>query len=154
MWLTRNYAATVNGLVDGWRAPYGFHAHLTEHGWWKFDMPPGWRRYVDAPIMEKAWFQWVAANEHIRDHIQNRPCLRVKFGEFRRHPRQVLHRICRFAGIAEPADASLPPTMVTEPPRPGRWRDRAEQILPYSTRERTRSLMVGMGYTMEQDTWD
>lgn len=61
--LTRNPAASVNGLVDGW-LHHGFHAYRldeplritgyadvrpADRHWWKFDLPPSWPEYTAAP---------------------------------------------------------------------------------------------------------
>lgn len=68
--LTRGYAQSVNGLMDGWLSPMGFFSHnlneagvslsikgysdLVEFGknWWKFDLPPNWREFINSSLEE------------------------------------------------------------------------------------------------------
>ncbi len=75
--LTRNAAASINGLVDGW-CFRGFYAHrlpapLAIRGysdvfprwgdrWWKFDLPPGWRDLAQRPLVEVCAAQWRTAH--------------------------------------------------------------------------------------------
>ncbi|MYM71693.1 hypothetical protein GTP56_05715, partial [Duganella sp. FT134W] len=81
--LTRGYAASVNGLLDGWLSPTGFFAHdMARAGvalaiggysercgfgrrWWKFDLPPNWRQFIDAPLSEVCLNQWLSCHGHI-----------------------------------------------------------------------------------------
>ena len=76
--LTRNAAASINGLVDGWRYN-GFYSHRSsnplriagysdrtgpfgEH-WWKFDVPPGWEDFAERPLVEVCAYQWLTAHQ-------------------------------------------------------------------------------------------
>ncbi len=88
--LTRNVAASVNGLVDGWRH-VGFHSHevgglriagyseLAPAGdrWWKFDRPPGWEAWTSASLPEVCAMQWRSERP---DHRPLPPRLRGRAG--------------------------------------------------------------------------
>lgn len=149
--LTRNFAATMNGLLDGWDAQWGFHSHFINGAWWKFDLPPGWESIPPGNAW-RAFYQWDAAHRHILRDGVGRDVLRIKFGEFLRNPDHVVHRICRFANIEKPADMSLPITMATKTPRRGRWRERAHEIEPFVNV--AREMMQQLDYSMDTRTWD
>src|SRR5271166_436281 len=95
--LTRNPAASLNGLMDAWLSPW-FHSHhlgdLAElsidgysnlHGkgksWWKFDLPPGWLERRREPLQNICAFQWTSAYKSIFRELGDsaEPILRVKF---------------------------------------------------------------------------
>lgn len=163
--LVRNPAATINGLVDGWRYR-GFHAHrLTEalripgyvdhrpgdRHWWKFDLPPGWQALVDQPLVRVAAFQWASAHRATLDFLGRHPgvdTLRVRFGDVigpRRHA--TFARIMDWLG--QPVDADLqavldelpPPVMATAAPRARRWFARAEELAPALALPEVRALV-------------
>lgn len=142
--LIRSPAATVNGLIDGWEAPYGFHKHLLPPpvGWWKFDLPLGWSNYVTAPTSERCWYQW----ESSAVALQSRGAgLVVRFEDLLANPTTTLTRITKYLDIPPlPTPHQLPVTMATTPPRPGRWRDRAATIVPLL--RRSAAVVRDLGY--------
>jgi hypothetical protein len=129
--LTRNPAATINGLIAGWRSPF-FHKHLTPHGWWKFDLPPGWTDYATAPVPERCWYQWHSSYERIAP----RGGTVVKFEGLLADAGRTVTDVCRALGIEPPPRRGLPLVMATEAPAPFRWRRRAAEILPLLGRSR------------------
>lgn len=141
--LLRNPGATVNGLIDGWLAPYGFHKHLTPYGWWKFDLPPNWEDFVGSPVAERAAGQWAASYRRVAD----RPGVTVRFEDFLADPIGETARVCAALDLEAPRPAPLPVTMATERPAPGRWRRRGAEVLdalrPY------RRLIDELGYADE-----
>ncbi len=101
--LTRNVAASVNGLYDGWRFA-GFHSHAVGNAgrgplriagytdafpgsgerWWKFDLPPGWSDWTGRGLEEVCGFQWRSAHEALlrwldADPVRNAHALRLRF---------------------------------------------------------------------------
>lgn len=93
IYLTRNPAASINGLYDGW-LHRGFFSHnlrafsdsggsnfmglgikgysdIHEHGkwWWKYDLPPGWLEYSDKRLEDVCAFQWRASNSAILKYL-------------------------------------------------------------------------------------
>lgn len=125
--LVRNPGATINGLIDGWNANYGFHKHLTARGgWWKFDAPPGWEHYTTAPIADRALFQWVSSYTSILKHWPN--AYVVRFEDLLTNPDDTLYKLSKALGIEIDVPKELPVTMATEAPKPGRWRARIELI--------------------------
>ncbi|MDD5019292.1 MAG: hypothetical protein PHS61_02580 [Candidatus Omnitrophica bacterium] len=93
--LTRNPAASVNGLYDGWRH-HGFFSRnlraadatvrsaiprgleITGYSdrfawgrwWWKYDLPPGWQDHVRDSLQEVCAFQWLASNRAILEYVR------------------------------------------------------------------------------------
>lgn len=93
IYLTRNPAASINGLYDGW-LHRGFFSHNLgnlfrcnrigldrlkiagysdkyEWGkwWWNYDLPPGWQDYAEKRLEEICAFQWYSANKTITEYI-------------------------------------------------------------------------------------
>ncbi|MFH0984454.1 MAG: hypothetical protein V1882_02845 [Candidatus Omnitrophota bacterium] len=96
--LTRNPAASVNGLCDGWMHR-GFFSHnlkifldQNKNGhafeklgiqgysdkyewgkwWWNFELPPGWQDYSQRPLEEVCAFQWHSAHTAIRAYLNTK----------------------------------------------------------------------------------
>lgn len=168
--LARSAAACVNGLMDGWLSPTGFHAHdMQRHGitlgiggyseqcanghrWWKFDLPPNWRSYVTAPLEEVCLNQWLSCHRHIVD--SGVAALPVRFEHFMSDPAGVLARSCEWLGLPPlPQAPELPVTMATEAPAPGRWRKRADQLLPLVQRAEVADMMHALGYGRAPEQW-
>ncbi|MFA5005458.1 MAG: hypothetical protein WC561_05000 [Candidatus Omnitrophota bacterium] len=96
IYLTRNPAASINGLYDGWlhRGFFSYNMepllkkyfkgsarmHLRIAGysdkyewgkwWWSYDLPPGWQEYVTGKLEEVCAFQWVSANTAISGYLK------------------------------------------------------------------------------------
>ncbi|ELX11790.1 hypothetical protein Jab_1c03770 [Janthinobacterium sp. HH01] len=168
--LSRGYAQTVNGLMDGWLSPRGYFAHdmartgaalqiraysdTTPFGqrWWKFDLPPNWRRFTHADLGDVCLNQWLAAHEAI---LASRvPALRLRFEEFMDQPAAQCQRIVELLGLSGLSlPGQLPVTMATEAPRALRWRKREQALLDMGRRQPVRAMMERLGYSMNPDTW-
>jgi hypothetical protein len=168
--LTRGFAQSVNGLMDGWLYPLGFFSHdLSEVGcelairgysdrvsfgrkWWKFDLPRNWRRFTRATLEEVCLNQWCSIHEAI---LQRGVCtLRVSFEDFVASPASVLRRVTdhlRLPAMVLPG--TLPVKMATDPPQPGRWHKRGPMLLDMGRRPEVRDLMGALGYSMDSRTW-
>jgi hypothetical protein len=168
--LTRGFAQSVNGLMDGWLYPLGFFSHdLSKVGcelaiegysdrvsfgrkWWKFDLPRNWRRFTHAKLEEVCLNQWYSIHEAILQRGVG--SVRVSFEDFIANPSAVLRRITEHVGL-EPmaAPAALPVKMATEPPSPRRWRKRGAMLMELSRRSHVREMMGLLGYPMDACTW-
>jgi hypothetical protein len=168
--LTRGFAQSVNGLMDGWLYPLGFFSHdlrkvgceLAIQGysdtvpfgrqWWKFDLPPNWRAFASATLQEVCLNQWYSAHEAI---LLSGVCtLRVSFEDFMANPAAVLARVTDHLGLpAVAAPAVLPVKMATEPPRAKRWYKRCYMLLNLCRRSGVREMMYRLGYSMEPYSW-
>ena len=168
--LTRGFAQSVNGLMDGWLYPLGFFSHdLSKIGcelaiqgysdrvsfgrkWWKFDLPRNWRRFTRAKLEEVCLNQWYSIHEAV---LQRGICsLRVSFEDFVARPAPVLERVTDHLGLPSMAlPGALPVKMATEPPRPRRWLKRGSMLMELSRRPEVRDMMGLLGYPMDSRTW-
>lgn len=168
--LTRGYAQSVNGLMDGWLSPRGFFSHdlgrtgfpLNIEGysdvvrfgktWWKFDLPPNWREFTSARLEDVCLNQWLSPHAAIL--ASGVPTLRIAFEDFLSCPAAVADKITGHLGL--PAMAlrrSLPVTMATDAPKARRWKKRAALLLPLGRRKPVGTMMETLGYSMDPETW-
>ena len=164
--LSRNPAAAINGLVDGWRFR-GFHAHrLTEpHSikgapepdWWKYDLPPGWRDWTHRSLVEVSGFQWRSAHENI---LANRGdhALQIRFEDLIGPDRHAsFARIFDWmnvpldAPMARVIESGLPPVMATARPRQRRWFARAKLLEPVLQDPEVARVTAALGYADRTD---
>lgn len=172
--LARNPAASINGLIDGWRS-HAFHSHYlhgvtplnirgyTErvpHGdrWWKFDAPPGWADYAEATLPEVCAFQWRSAYEQLNT-LFDQDHLLVRFEDLQA-PARVdgeFERLFAFTAakpLVPVAALANTPVMSSQPPRAGRWRARREEIEPVLHEARMRAQTERLGYDFDQqEAW-
>lgn len=168
--LSRGFAQSVNGLMDGWLSPTGFFAHdMARAGvrldiggysdqcvfgrrWWKFDLPPNWRDFTGAPLEEVCLNQWLSCHRCILDSGVH--AHRLAFEDFLADPAGCVGAITRWLELGPaPALGALPLSMATEAPAPGRWRKRAELLLPMAGRAAVARTMDALGYRLDADSW-
>ncbi len=149
--LTRGFAQSVNGLMAGWECDWGFFAHNIKDRWWKFDLPPGWRDYVDSPLAERCLFQWLSAHRAVLD--SDVPLLQLKFEDFLWDPTAAVTGVLSHVGLPPMEVGELPLVMTTEKPAPYRWHKRKEDILPLARNKAVRELMDIFGYCLDPETW-
>lgn len=171
--LTRGFAQTVNGLMDGWECDYGFFAHnvgamgvpLAIQGysdryphygrrWWKFDLPPNWRDFVSAPLLNVCLNQWVFAHTAILNSSLR--CLRVRYEDVTdtHRGRETWHEVCKYLGLEDaPIGDLLTPVMATESPEPYRWRKKRSYIASLGRDPEVAELMHNLDYSLDPETW-
>jgi hypothetical protein len=174
--LTRNPAASINGIYEGWRH-WGFHSHYIgpdlklrgyvedgdpECGWWKFDLPPGWAEYKSSSLAEVCAFQWQSAHEFILEFI------RQSGVEYRRiHFETILGsadtrlevfkdlydwlHLVPDQNILETLHHSLPVVMAIAKPLRCRWRANEAALWPVLQAERIREVSECLGYANEAE---
>lgn len=164
--LTRNPAAAINGLVDGWRFR-GFHAHrlgsphdiqgAPERDWWKYDLPPGWEAWTNRSLVEVAGFQWRSAHTHILK-TRGEDALQVRFEDLTGAARmKTFEAIFAWMGadldapMRDVITAGLPPVMATERPRQRRWFARADLLEPVLADPDIQRTAEALGYTDRAD---
>jgi hypothetical protein len=174
--LTRNPAASINGLFDGWRHN-GFYAHrlrmplqikdYTENcpqdkWWWKFDLPPGWQEYTEATLMEVCGFQWRMCHQAILDEVDlgETECTRLRFEDLTRSRASrvaCLANLSNWLGIPldgefrRAAQDGIDPVAATAPPTPLRWRARGD-VVKAVIQGNVRETAERLGYGTE-DSW-
>jgi hypothetical protein len=168
--LTRGYAQTVNGLIDGWLSPVGFFSHdlgrvglrldiqgysdVVQFGsrWWKFDLPPNWRNFVNARLEDVCLNQWMSTHNAV--HTSGVRALQIRFEDFLLAPASVAKSITDYLGVSEFATLpALPVTMATDTPTVKRWKKRSDVLLQLGERKEVRDMMDQLGYKMNPETW-
>ena len=178
--LTRNAAASVNGLYEGWRYR-GFYSHpvdpelalerysdeFPEWGrrWWNFDLPPGWEEWTTGSLVETCGFQWRSAHEAILADAAataDSDYLRLTFedvggdstarGQFLQRFSDWLDRPFEPAFLVA-AGNGLAPVMATSRPEPDRWRKIRDQLSPVLRDPRIIETMIRLGYGSDPSTW-
>ena len=125
--LTRNPAASINGLIDGW-LHWGFFSHnftdnrtrLNIEGysdrfswgryWWNFDLFDGWRDALNLPLEHICMYQWLHSHKHIlnfkekynNDKFNNVSWLHIRFEDLlngREKRQKAYDRITNFLEI-------------------------------------------------------
>lgn len=141
--LHRDAPDTIASLIEVWETPSAAHAHFEVGGrpvHWTVLAPPGWLSMVDAPIPQKAAFQWAAAAECSLRDLRSLPadrCLQVRYEDLVADPTTVLRTVLDFAELppdaavlAAGAARSTTGRTSISPARADKWRDRADQIEP------------------------
>ncbi len=167
--LTRGYAQSVNGLMDGWLSPIGFFSHnlkkagmalsikgysdLVEFGkyWWKFDLPPNWREFITLNLEDVCLNQWISAHMAILE--SNTPKLQVSFEHFLLEPEKTARKITDYLGLQELESITLPVVMAVETPKTRRWLKRENLLLKIGEQKAVKEMMRVLGYKMDPQTW-
>jgi hypothetical protein len=174
--LTRNPAASINGIYDGWHH-WGFHSHYVgseleipgysepgraDRGWWKFDLPPGWQEHTCAPLEQICAFQWRSAQTAILAFARKAGAdyLRVRFEDILHSPEnrlRVYRDLCSWLEMADDdnlLDAlsrPLPPVMATKAPRQRRWHENLRVLKRVLNHPTILSLAGMLGYQDESE---
>lgn len=138
--LTRNPAASINGLYDGWRLNRGFQTYdvgdLDFEGYdgslWSYDLPPDW--FSEGKLSDVCLTQWTQAHRHIlndRDAFED--VLRIRFEDIITETSSTVEEIVEFADLGESAllseNVENPnKVMTTKEPERARWRNREDLI--------------------------
>ncbi|TSC79085.1 MAG: hypothetical protein G01um101429_592 [Parcubacteria group bacterium Gr01-1014_29] len=167
--LTRGYAQSVNGLMDGWLSPIGFFSHnlkragvslsikgysdSVEFGksWWKFDMPPNWREFISADLENVCLNQWMSAHKAILE--SKLPKLSISFEQILLEPSETINRITDYLGLQELKSITLPVVMAIETPKARRWLKREDLLLKIGKQKIVSEMMDSLGYEMNPETW-
>jgi hypothetical protein len=167
--LTRNPAASVNGLIDGWRSPSFFTTRVevdlaaTGDRWWKYDVPPGWRELTSASLPQVAATQWRSAHAAVLDFAGGRDIdvLRLRYEDLvgdRARREQTGHALAGFLGIDVAAMraavlAGVPPVMATAPPQRRRWSASDNDLAPALAEPAVWDVAAALGYEVEERLW-
>jgi len=166
--LARNPLAAVNGLLDGW-AHRGFWQHdltkIERRGGgngdgparlWCFDLFPGWREYLDRPLVDTCLQQWHYPHSRILTHLADEPNVtRAHFEEFLAGGPtrwQMLVNLVEGLGLSAGPDfvrAAQRPAIVnaTVAPAPARWIGSRPALISLLSEERVAAMVVDLGYT-------
>lgn len=162
--LTRHPAASINGLMDGWLSP-AFHTHNLAHltslsikgydnkDWWKFDLPPGWCDYTEAPLENVCAFQWLESNQAIAKFLKNKNSCRITYEELTdvEAMKTSLARLALELSLSEDFafDSKRPETIMSVvPPQKDRWKTRSDILMPLIQSTEIKNLAHSLGYEL------
>ena len=175
IYLTRNPAGAINGLMDGWLSN-GFFSQRLERlatlniagysslkpwsqQWWNFDLPPGWKDYIDQPLESVCAFQWRSANEHVLKSIDSGAIdnhIRIRYEDMLdpNSLQKELRRAFDFARLpAGPVldDFKSPAAVMSvNPPGPKKWMQRRDVITPVLKESRVAAVAGKLGYDVQR----
>ena len=186
IYMTRNPAATINGLYDGWshrgffsrnlkilfeendfgRECLGIKAYSDKYRyewakwWWNYDLPQGWEDYIESELETVCAFQWYSANYAIQEYLARgkSECCTVKYENLIRSPldrKREFTKILDFMGLdtdyIEAMDIEhLPIVQATVPPKPYRWHNRKEIIIPQLEEEKIVQMSHKLDYRIDK----
>jgi hypothetical protein len=175
--LTRNPAAAVNGLMDGWTHA-GFFAGVVDEPlairgysdtypwgdrWWKFDLPPGWRDVRAADLAEVAALQWRSAHAAVLDYTRRTgcDCLTVRYEDLvGPEPSRVAVADDLAAWLGLPGEdarrvvvGGFRPVMATGAPAPRRWARSGDRVAAALADPAVWDVVAALGYGVEARDW-
>jgi len=177
--LTRNPAAAMNGLYDGWqhRGFYSFvlkrplnTSDYKQRRYWSFDMPPNYQEcYNTTELMDICLFQWAAAHKHILRYKRiaaanmNIQYHTVRFEDYIQNRTSVMNSVAQWLGGSLTNSIEVGNVMSTSAPQLARWqKDPARRAKILETLERgapsipkheVDDVIRELGYNGGVDTW-
>jgi Sulfotransferase family len=144
--LKRDGPATVSSLIEGWTVRHGVSYRLPEpleldeyHGrYWSYALPPGWRDVARSSVAEVAALQYVASYETALDDLaalDPATVIEMSFEDLLARPLEEAARLLDALELP-PSQAvtdmasnlGAHPVQTNSPPRPDKWRERADEI--------------------------
>ena len=170
--LARNPAATVNGLMDGWKSSkyqsfnvgnlnisdYSDMGENWRSNWWKFDLAPGWESFRSSPLSEVCAWQWKNSQETILDWVeQHKPetfYLRYEdlIGNLAQ-PAEIVGRLCKWLNLSNTISMSNSVVNASKPPSMYRWKLRSNTILPILEEPEIKILAERLDYRNNFELW-
>jgi hypothetical protein len=152
--LKREAAQAINGLIDGWKYPRGFHSHpmkdfsiqTTPMLFWKYDLPPNWEKFQGSSLAEICSFQWYSAHHWIlKEKYLFDSTHSIWFQQVLDDDLTSLERLWNWFDVdptfpMQPIH-TLPPTMATARPRQFRWFDNRQIIIPTIQKPKIKTMM-------------
>lgn len=144
--LKRNGPATVSSLIEGWTVRHGVSYRLPEPlrlaeyrgRFWSYVLPEGWRRWASTSIAEVAAFQYASSYDTALADFAAHPELpltEVVFEDLLDNPLDEARRLLEELDLPPSArvmdmaaNLGAHPVQTNSPPRPEKWRERADEI--------------------------
>jgi hypothetical protein len=165
--LKRDGRAVVNSLIEGWevrqspvyRLPEPLRLRDYRGRLWCFILPPGWRSYADTSIADIAAFQFASSYDVGLTDVETLPSgsvVELRFEDLLDRPVEEMGRVLHALELP-PSDrvdemaGDLVSNVVqsNSPPRPDKWRERADVI--HEVMPRFEHTMAALGYAVGRD---
>jgi hypothetical protein len=143
VYLHRDAPASIGSLIESWETPSLAHARVNVDGRavsWMMLTAPGWLDLVDAPVPEKAAFQWKAGTEYVLQDLQGMDASRVvrlAYEDLVADPAEQLLRVLDHCELSHAPEVLVKAATVgaagrtsLSAPRADKWRARAAEIEP------------------------
>ncbi len=124
--------------------------------WWNYDLTPGWYNYIERRLEEVCAFQWCTSNKTIQEykHTSKIAHCHVTYEDM---VLDFKSRLSTFEKILDFIDVDtniiqtldlneLPVVQVTQPPRPYRWKERREILVPLLDSPEVSEMYTQLGY--------
>ena len=131
LFLTRNPASAINGLMDGWKMKDGFFTYDVgdcniknyRGKLWNYDLPPNWSEFTNDSLESVCYNQWKSANEHGLKGMDSVAHINIKHEDIITNPNMVAECISRYLGYSiNLLNNDL--IMTTKKPKLYRWKDK------------------------------
>lgn len=173
--LTRGYAQTINGIMDGWLSedePFisngvglfdagidigGYTRDEQSAKYWCFDLFPGWRSYDHSDLLSIGALQWIQAHRHILEGY--RPHQKIAFEGLYRDQTLFTRTLEEMVGCKIDPSIWDVPVMATHAPRQARWKGREtifrniHEHLDDEIHTKLKDVNEELGYSEEPETW-
>lgn len=144
--LKRDGPPTVSSLIEGWRVRHGISYRLPERlelaeyrgRLWSYLLPPGWRELKHTTIADVAARQYVAAYENALTDIKRVPqelVTEITYESLVSRPVPVIEALLEDLRlppstevVSMASDLSKHEVQVNSPPRPDKWKQRADEV--------------------------
>jgi len=145
VFLHREPRGNISSIMEAWRegertGRFVTYRELPDSSFrnWCLVLPPGWRAMTEAPLAERAAFQWGTANTTALDDLGALPAERwhaLSYQDLVVNPVGTLNALCDFIGVPfemdrlQLADGKLKHSKTTvTPPDPNKWQKNAEDL--------------------------
>lgn len=173
--LTRGYAQTINGIMDGWLAGQnafisngvglvgqeldiaGYTEDEQTSAYWCFDLFPGWEAFRSADLLTIGALQWIRAHSAILTDFN--PGARVQFEGLYADRGNFVAELEAATGIETAASIWDVPVMTTHKPRQARWKSRAgifnrlDELVSADLISELKDINNELGYSEDPSTW-
>ena len=166
VFLKRDGRSTVNSLIEGWRVRHGVSYRVPQRlnldGYsghmWSYILPEGWREWTETTVADVAAFQSASSYDTALVDLRARDArsvVEITYEDLVARPVEEVARLLEALGLGpSPAvmevagNLSAYPVVANSPPRPEKWRDRADEIARIMPR--IAPTMERLGYAVSE----